>query len=49
MIETIKKDHKAIKDLVPAGHKIGNPVPIFKEIKDSEAEAWKEQFKGKKQ
>jgi hypothetical protein len=32
--------------LVTGGHVIGNPEPIFREIKESEAEGWKKKFGG---
>ena len=35
-----------IIDLVPAGHQIGEPQPIFREIQDAEIEQWKKAFGG---
>lgn len=32
--------------VVPAGHTIGTPEPIFREIKDSEKEVWQKKFGG---
>ena len=49
LIEQVKQNPKILKDLVPAGHKIGNPAPLFRAISEEEAEAWKEKFKGKKE
>ena len=49
LIEAFVADPSIIRSLVPAGHKIGNPEPIFEEIKPERAEAWKAQFAGKKQ
>jgi len=34
--------------LVAAGHKIGEPQPIFREIIDEEVDTWKQVFDGKK-
>jgi len=48
LIETVLKDNKAILSLVSGGHVIGNPEPIFREIKESEGEAWRKQFGGDK-
>jgi methionyl-tRNA synthetase len=31
---------------IPAGHVIGNPEPIFREIKASEGEEWRKKFGG---
>jgi len=42
------KDPKSFFGLVQAGHIIGTPEPIFREIKESEAEAWRKQFGGDK-
>jgi hypothetical protein len=47
-IETLVKDPKSFFGLVQAGHIIGTPEPIFREIKESEAEAWRKQFGGDK-
>ncbi|XP_019158384.1 PREDICTED: methionine--tRNA ligase, cytoplasmic [Ipomoea nil] len=33
-------------DILPAGHKIGTPVPLFKELKDEEVEMYREKFAG---
>jgi len=41
LIETVLKDNKAIMSLVSGGHVIGNPEPIFRQIKEAEVEAWR--------
>nr|POE67863.1 putative methionine--trna ligase [Quercus suber] len=33
-------------EILPAGHKIGTPVPLFKELKDEEVEFFREKFAG---
>nr|GLL35646.1 methionine--tRNA ligase, cytoplasmic [Ipomoea trifida] len=33
-------------DILPAGHKIGTPAPLFKELKDEEVELYREKFAG---
>eukprot|EP00262_Sarcandra_glabra_P020925 TRINITY_DN8529_c0_g2_i2.p1 TRINITY_DN8529_c0_g2~~TRINITY_DN8529_c0_g2_i2.p1 ORF type:complete len:812 (+),score=137.57 TRINITY_DN8529_c0_g2_i2:37-2436(+) len=33
-------------DVIPAGHKIGTPEPLFKELKDEEVEFFREKFAG---
>lgn len=33
-------------ELISAGHVIGNPEPIFREIKATEADEWKKRFGG---
>ncbi|KNA12223.1 hypothetical protein SOVF_127940 [Spinacia oleracea] len=33
-------------DILPAGHKIGKPEPLFKELKDEEMEFYREKFAG---
>ncbi|KAG9129664.1 hypothetical protein Leryth_017745 [Lithospermum erythrorhizon] len=33
-------------ELLPAGHKIGTPSPLFKELKDEEVEHYREKFAG---
>jgi len=44
------KDHpERLATLVPAGHQIGEPQPIFREISDEEMNKWKAQFGGEKQ
>ena len=45
-IEQILKNPQSFFSLVPADHLIGNPEPIFREIKEEEAVAWKKQFGG---
>ena len=36
-----------IRDLVASGHQIGEPAPIFREIKPEEVEQWKKAFGGR--
>lgn len=33
-------------DILPAGHKIGTPAPLFRELKDEEVEFYREKFAG---
>ncbi|OIS99442.1 PREDICTED: probable methionine--tRNA ligase [Nicotiana attenuata] len=33
-------------NIIPAGHKIGTPAPLFKELKDEEVEFYREKFAG---
>ncbi|XP_062109223.1 probable methionine--tRNA ligase [Humulus lupulus] len=33
-------------DIVPSGHKIGKPEPLFKELKDEEVESFRQRFAG---
>ncbi|TVU14947.1 hypothetical protein EJB05_38444 [Eragrostis curvula] len=33
-------------DFIPAGHKIGKPAPLFKELKDDEVDAHREKYAG---
>ncbi|KAM1989601.1 hypothetical protein ACFX15_030939 [Malus domestica] len=33
-------------EIVPIGHKIGKPEPLFKELKDEEVEFWRQKFAG---
>jgi hypothetical protein len=35
--------------LVPAGHEIGTPAPIFRNITDEEMNTWKAKFGGEKE
>jgi len=37
-IESLLKDPATILQLIDAGHVIGNPEPIFREIKEAEAD-----------
>lgn len=46
LLAEISRDPTVIRDLLPAGHKIGEPEPIFREIKLEEAAAWKAKFAG---
>ncbi len=36
-----------IPELVPAGHQIGEPAPIFREIKPEEVDQWRKAFGGR--
>jgi len=36
----------AVRNVIPAGHTIGTPEPIFREIKEVEGEGWKKKFGG---
>jgi len=43
------KDHpERLATLVPVGHEIGDPQPIFREISEDEMNKWKAQFGGEK-
>ena len=44
LYEFLKQDSQRIEVLVPAGHQIGDPQPIFREISNEEMEKWKKQF-----
>ncbi|KAL5717476.1 methionine--tRNA ligase [Ranunculus cassubicifolius] len=33
-------------EIIPSGHKIGNPEPLFRELKDDEVESYREKFAG---
>lgn len=46
LLEYIKGHPERIVDLVPAGHQIGEPQPIFREIFPEEVEKWKKAFGG---
>ena len=46
MLAEIGRDPTVLRSLVPAGHKIGNPEPIFREIKLEEAAEMKKKFSG---
>ncbi|KAL9254454.1 putative methionine--tRNA ligase [Drosera capensis] len=37
---------KNLWELIPAGHKIGTPEPLFKELKDEEVETYRKKFAG---
>lgn len=49
MGENQDQDIVKIRELVPAGHKIGQPAPIFRNIADEEINKWRAQFAGKKE
>lgn len=46
ILQEVKNNFAAITTIVPAGHMIGTPEPIFREIKEAEGIAWKKQFGG---
>jgi len=48
LYEHIKDHPERIRNLIPAGHQIGTPAPIFKEISPEQAAGWKERFGGVK-
>ncbi len=47
ILEEVKNDFKSVMTIIPAGHTIGTPEPIFREIKESEGVAWKKKYGGK--
>lgn len=49
IFEHIKGHAERIDSLVPAGHKIGSPSPIFRQISEEEMNKWKAQFGGVKE
>jgi methionyl-tRNA synthetase len=48
LYKTIKANPQTILTLIKGGHVCGDPKPIFREIKEEEAEMWKQQFSGVK-
>ena len=44
----LKDSPERIPTLIPAGHEIGEPAPIFRMITDEEMNTWKEQFGGER-
>ncbi len=46
LLQTLSRDPTTLRRLVPANQPIGNPEPIFREIKPEEAVQWKEKFSG---
>lgn len=40
------KKIQSLHDLVPSGHKIGRPEPLFSELKDNEVEEYRDKFAG---
>lgn len=46
LYEFLKNSPEKITSLIPAGHEIGEPAPIFRMITDDEMNKWKEQFGG---
>ena len=49
LLAWIKGHPERIADLIPAGHQIGEPAPIFREIFPEEIEKWRATFGGKDQ
>lgn len=49
IFEHIKTNPQHIETLVAAGHTIGDPKPIFREINNAEVEKWKVAFGGEKE
>lgn len=47
MFEFLKGHPERIFDLLQADHQIGEPQPIFREIKEEEIKKWKQEFGGK--
>ncbi len=48
LYEHLKGHPERIHSLIPAGHQIGTPAPIFSEISKEQMEAWKEKYAGVK-
>ena len=48
LFEYIKGHPERIHTLIPAGHQIGEPAPIFTEISKEQMEAWKIKYGGVK-
>lgn len=46
LLDYVKDDSKLILTLLPAGHTIGEPQPIFREIKEEEILQWRKAFGG---
>ena len=46
MLYQLSRDPTLLRSFVPGGHNIGNPEPIFREIKLEEAEIMKQKFSG---
>lgn len=46
LLQFVKGHPERINELVPAGHQIGEPQPIFREIAPEEIEKWKKAFGG---
>lgn len=44
----LKQDPSRLGTLIAAGHQIGEPQPIFREISEEEMNKWKGQFGGEK-
>lgn len=42
LYEFLKNSPEKITSLIPAGHEIGEPAPIFRMITDDEMNKWKE-------
>jgi methionyl-tRNA synthetase len=46
LLEFVWGHPERINELVPGGHQIGEPAPIFREIQAQEVEQWKKAFGG---
>jgi len=45
LIQTLRDGGElAVRNLIPSGHKIGDPAPIIKQYTDDDVEKWKAQF-----
>lgn len=47
LIKQVRDNSDIVKTLVSGGHQIGEPAPIFREIKPHEADEWRVKFAGK--
>ena len=48
LLEWVKGHPERIIQLLPGGHQIGEPQPIFREITQAEIDGWKAAFSGHK-
>jgi methionyl-tRNA synthetase len=48
LLETFKSNPAIIRELVPEGHEIGTPEPIFSPLKPEQGEEWRAMFAAKK-
>ena len=46
LLAELSRDPTIIRSMIPSGHTIGTPEPIFREIKPEEAANWKTKFAG---
>lgn len=46
LLAELSCDPTVLRRMIPGGHTIGEPAPIFREIKPEEAVAWKARFSG---